>query len=134
VAYASQDQIESAAGGAELLVQIADWDADGVVDAAAITWAQGAADSWINSFAGGPLGSPSLILQMYAADEAVYQLRSKRRALTTDDETKRVDRLAWMQMLAKGQVRAELPAARTSAGAGPVDNRTDARDKLKGFI
>ena len=138
--YATQAQIESAAGGAVKLVQIADWNADGLVDAGAITFAQEAADAWIDSFAAlryaVPIASPSRVVQQFAAQEAVYQLKLSRDAVDEHDDKERELRVEWLKLLSQGKVRPSDPAPAASDAVRAevcVNNREVSREKLKGF-
>jgi phage gp36-like protein len=141
VPYATQSQIQDAAGGAERLVEIADWDNDGAVDAAAIAHGQNAADGWIDSFAAlryaVPIEDPSDTLVRFAAQEAVYQIKLSRGAVTETDETMRKVRLEWLGLLSKGKVRPSDPAPATSDAVRSkviVNTRDVSRANLKGFI
>ena len=51
MAYSTQADLESACGGAERLVQLADWDRDGIPDPPRIADAITKADALIDSFA-----------------------------------------------------------------------------------
>ncbi len=139
--YATQAQIQAAAGGLEKLVQLADWNKDGAVDAEAIAFAQDAADGWINSFAAVryavPIENPTSTLVQFAAAEAVYQLRLSRKALDQHDEEERARRLEWMKLLSAGKVRPSDPAPAKSDAVRSqvvVNDRDVSREKLKGYI
>ncbi len=139
MAYATQTDIERAAGGNARLKELADWDNDGAIDAAAIEQCQKAADGYINSFAAVkyavPVQSPSDTLVQFAAQECVYQLKLNRGALTEKDEDERKVRLDWLKMLSKGQVRPSDPAPPKSDAvrSETVDIRTSWRDELEGY-
>lgn len=138
--YATQTQIQLAAGGAERLVQLADWDNDGVVDAAVIAEAQNAADGWIDSYARSrfatPIASPSSTLVRVAAEEAVYWLRKQRGLITDDHRSDHEERERWCKDLAAGRVRPDepLPAQSTAVRSAWVSNDDNeiSREKLKG--
>ena len=114
MAYASQSDIETAAGGAVRLVELADWDADGVADATAIAAVQAATDGWIDSYAAVryavPVASPTDTLIQVAAEECVYRLRQRRGMASEGDEQRHKEREAWLVHLSKGLVRPSDPA------------------------
>lgn len=138
--YASQSDIETAAGGAARLVELADWDADGTADAAAIAGVQAATDGWIDSYAAlryaVPIESPTATLVQVAADECVYRLRQRRGMVGEADEQRHKEREAWLVHLSKGLVRPSDPAPSKSDAVRSkvvVNNRDVSRCTLKGF-
>lgn len=136
MAYASTQQIQIAAGGAEKLAQLADFDADGMVDAAVIAQAQAEVDGWINSYAAKryavPLSAPSLAVQACAASEVVYWLRTKRSMITEQDVAAKADRTTWLKGLASGHVVPSdpLPAPSTTVRSAWVERDSEATGQL----
>lgn len=142
MAYATQTQIQLAAGGAARLVQAADWDNDGALDTDVLAQAQNAADGWIDSYArlrfATPIAAPSTTLVRIAAEEAVYWLRKQRGMVTDDDRKDHEERERWCKDLAAGRVRPDepLPAESTAVQSAWVDRpETEpvSREGTKGF-
>lgn len=141
MAYATQDMIQMAAGGAERLVQLADWDGDGAIDADVIAAAQAAADGWIDSYLrthyATPIASPTETLRRMSAAECVYWMRCSRGMQLGDHDVEgrklRTDQLLLMQQ------RKLLPddpppvASTVAKRAVFVDSDRDvSRENLKG--
>ena len=103
MAYASQSDIETAAGGAVRLVELADWDADGVADATAIAAVQAATDGWIDSYAAVryavPVASPTDTLIQVAAEVRLSAATAARHGLGGDEQRHR--REAWLVHLSR---------------------------------
>lgn len=139
--YATQTQIQLAAGGASRLVELADWDGDGVADADVIAQAQSAADGWIDGYArvrfATPISAPSSSLIRVAAEEAVYWLRKQRNMITDDYRLDHEERERWCKDMASGKVRPDepLPTKSTAVRSAYVsgDERPVSREKLRGF-
>ncbi len=140
--YATQAQIQIAAGGADKLVQLADWDHDGVVDADVLAQAQAAADGWIDGYARSrfatPIAVPSSTLIRVAAEEAVYWMRKQRSMLSEDDRKDHEERERWCKDLSAGRVRPDepLPAQSTAVQSAWVDRPDEqpvSRERLQGF-
>lgn len=140
MAYASQTDIEMAAGGADKLVQLADWDGDGDVDATVIAAAQAYADGLIDSYArrryATPIASPTSTLVAKAAEECIYWMRERRSIRSEDDRVSHDERIAWLRDLSNGLVRPDepLPTKSTAVRSAIVDRSTQdvSRDGLKG--
>ncbi len=140
--YASQTQIQLAAGGAVKLVELADWDDDGAADGDVIAMVQAAADGWIDSYLRArfatPVATPSDTLVRVAAEESVYVLRLRRQMVTELDTEARKQRETWLRDCAKGLVRPDepLPAASTAVKSAWVEDpgRAVSRDGLKGGV
>src|SRR5690349_9639029 len=135
MAYATQAQIELAAGGPARLLQIADWDDDGDVDADVIAWAQLTADSLINAHAqmrfAALLDADDATVDfavMLAANEAVYQLRSNRGQASDKDVADAAARLDLYKAIAAGTIRPAEPAPTksTAVTAEWLDREDDA--------
>lgn len=140
--YATQAQLELAAGGAARLTSLTDWNQDGSGDAAVIAEALAVADGLIDGYARSryatPIANPSDTLRRVAAQEAVYWLRSSRGMASDADRADHEERLEWMRDLATGKVRPDepLPASSTavkSAWVSADSDRAVTRDNLKGF-
>lgn len=138
--YASQAQIEAAAGGADRLVELADWDADGVADPEAIAAVQDEVDGWIDGFASlryaTPIENPTQTLVQTAAAECVYRLRDRRGMVNDRDEARHQERLEWLKLLNSGRVRPSDPApAKSDAVRAKVviNNRDESRENMKGL-
>jgi phage gp36-like protein len=141
--YATQPQIVIACGGQAAFDQLFDYDGDGVADATVIAQAQTAADALINSYLWlryKTVDNPSPVLQMLAADEAVFYARKYRPALgvTPDDVKQQEMRIATLEKMSRGEIRPDDPAP-PSSNAGNravfVDNCSDmSRANSKGSI
>lgn len=142
MAYATQAQIQMAAGGADKFLELADWNGDGSVDTDVIAEAQSRADGWIDGYLvryGTPIEQPSDTLIRLAADEAVYWLRQSRGMLAMYPEAveARKDRERQLEEMRDGKIRPgyPLPAKSTSVVAAVVDNCGPiSREGLKGSI
>jgi len=139
--YATQSDIQNAAGGAARLVELADWDGDGTADAEAIAFAQTAADALIDGSAGllydVPIVDPTNVLVMHAAKECIYQLKFARGMVAEIDAEERDQRIEWLALLRDGKIRPSNPApAKSDAvrSAVVVNNRDVSRENLKGYI
>lgn len=140
MAYTTTADLEAAAGGADRLVQCADWDGDGEVDATVLASAQAAADGLINSHAAKryavPIEEPSDVVVQHAAAEVIYLLRARRGMLTEHDVELKKTRDVWLEALGKGQVRPSdpLPAKSSAVRTSHRSSSRDvAREKLKGY-
>jgi phage gp36-like protein len=140
VPYAEHSHIEMAVGGADRLVQLADWDGDGVADTRVLVAAQVAADSLIDSYArkryATPFAQPSETVRRVAAEECVYWMRQARGMVGPTELEERKVRLAWLESLGKGEVRPEEPAPPKSSAvrtAWHPSTRNMSRRTLKGF-
>jgi phage gp36-like protein len=115
MAYATQEQIQIAAGGAAALLQLADFDNDGVIDADVIARAQVTADGLIDGYLRiryvTPIASPTATLTGLAADEAVYQIRKWRNMANSPENLKeREQRISELEAMGKGIIRPDGPA------------------------
>ncbi len=124
--YASQSAIELAAGGAARLVELGDFNSDGVLDADVLARAQAAADDFINaylkvSYTPAVIAASQSAIRL-AADEAVYQIRRWRGMLTQADETDRKSRERECDDLRKGIRRLDNPSPPPAKRAAFVEN------------
>lgn len=135
MAYATQAQIELAAGGLERLKQIADWDNDGNVDPSAIEWAQLQADALINlhthmRFASLVTSGGAVVnsAQMLAAQEAVFQLRQNRGQVSAEDTDAHARRMEIYREIAAGNLRPADPVPAVSTAPQSVWVEIDSED------
>ncbi len=114
MSYATDADIELAAGGADRLLALADWDNDQVADADVIAKAKVAADGLIDGYLRLRLGvddharvraTPSATLAELAASEAVYWMKSKRNMVGADDIEQRKERERQLKMMNAGSFR-----------------------------
>jgi phage gp36-like protein len=141
MAYATQAQMEIAAGGAARLVELSDWDSDGTADTTVIAQCLAEVDSIINSYAAAkyavPVEDPSVAFQAIAAAEYVYWLTQKRRLVSPEDKEAHDERVAWLVKLSKGQVLPSDPTPTKSSAVKSawVDRASDdvSRSSLEGF-
>lgn len=137
--YATTAQIQVAAGGAVKLVEVFDWDGDGVPDADVIAQLQTEADSWIDSFVGKvaalPIAEPSVQLSALSASEVVYLALDKRRMTTPDDRDGHDRRGKWLASASRSQVvMSPAPTPAPTIRSAWVSRDTDpvSREGLKG--
>lgn len=107
-----------AAGGADRLLSLADWDGDGAIDADVITEAQKRADGWIDGYLRlrfeTPIATPSDTLKRLAADEAVYWMRSSRGMVGEPEMKKREERERELELMRDGKLRPDEPLPKPS--------------------
>ncbi len=143
MSYSSASDVERVAGGAQRLVQLADYDRDGIADAAVIAAAIERADAWINTYAeqsySVPFATVPTHVRELSAQEAVYQLKRDRSMVTEDDRSEHEERERWLMRLAKGEVSPgtdprppKSSHVRGSAFDRPSDKAVS-RDKLRGY-
>jgi len=150
--YSLQADVEQAAGGAKRMIQIADWDSDGVADPVVIANAIAAADALIDSFASKrftvPLNPVPPAIQRCSAELARIMI-VRDRSMLTDDLQRRWEELAgtetgkegWLYRLATGVVTPggdPLPLKHGTMSADSVttelpSDREESRCKLGGY-
>jgi phage gp36-like protein len=130
VAYCTQSDVERAAGGANKLVELADWDPDGTVDAAVLTDAIDASEEWINSYAqrryNVPFSVVPDIIKRTCAEETVYRLKIGREADVERDRMRHEEREEWLDRLSRGFVSVGVdpePAESDAIAPESADNR-----------
>ena len=145
MAYATQQDLEDAAGGAARFLELTDIDDDGAVDAAPVARAQAAAESWIDSFLSSryaplPLAAPTPELRAIAAEETLFRLRQKKPGGASQNELEaHKDRVTQLQAYRSGGLRPDLPGVlRSDAGRARIVTSEDAgaivsRESLKGM-
>lgn len=145
MAYSTQTDVQHAAGGAERLLQLSDWDRDGLSDAAAIAQKIAEADAWINSYVGQkrsvPVASPPDILRLCSAREAVFLMKVDRGMATDDDRVGHSERERWLEGVAAGKISlgVEPAPAPSSANGAEYGEResvdgADTREDYEGFV
>ncbi len=137
--YATESQIQFAAGGPERFRALFDWDGDNVADATVIAEAQARADGWCDGYLrmryATPIATPSDTLIRLAADEAIYWTRSVRNMAGPEDLEKRKERVAEMEAMRDGKLRPDepTPAKSTAVKSVFVENCSPmSRNGLKG--
>lgn len=140
MAYATTDQIKSAAGGEAAYVQLFDWDRDGVADAAQVSDCLRVASGFMDGYFARrfvvPIASPTDTLSGFAAWLTVYEARDRRRMLTDDDEKRHAKALVWLESVARGLIKPSNPEPELGEAVGAVfveDESDVSRENLKGF-
>ncbi len=139
--YATQMQIQIAAGGLNKLLELTDQESSGSINTAVLAEAQGKAVAWIHSqllirFAvpvANLTADGAAIMARLEADETIYQLiyASPMRAIGEFDEAKRKLRMDELQAIATGKMRIDEPSPAPSSAVqaniitrdGPVTRR-----------
>lgn len=132
--YVSQSDLEVSAGGPAKLVELADFDADGAVDAAVIARAISDASEWVDEALTvrytTPITNPASSLVHLVADEAIYRIRKWRNMLTQLDVDDHKERTTALGDYVKGLRRPDNPQPNKPTRAGWVDRNNDAEDEL----
>ena len=141
--YATSTDVQRHAGGAKRLLEISDFDGNGVEDADLVTGALDAAEATINSYARKGYEVPFVVvppsIREMTAGLAVYELKCWRDALTEADIVKQDARIKWLENLAKGLVDPGITPAPPVSGHVASSNterpsaKAVSREKLKGF-
>jgi phage gp36-like protein len=141
--YASLDELQHAAGGAERLLQLTDWNADGEPDIAAVDQALAQADAFLDQYLAlryeVPIAFPSPVLRGYAAEQAIYWLRQSR-GMVGDEENRQLEnRQRQLELMRDGRLRPDepTPTSSTAVVAAFVERDPDtvevSRHTLKGM-
>lgn len=146
MAYSTQTDIELAAGGATRLLELADWDGNGSVDATVIADVQLEADALIDErtrmrFAELKDSTGAVLpwAAKLAAQEAVYRLRLRRGQASDLDERMAVERAERYVAIAEGRARPgePAPAKSTAVKSAFVERDSEgtsvSREGLKGY-
>ncbi len=110
MAYASSDDVQRAAGGAEKLRQLTDLQSSGEVDAVTVTESIEEAESMINSYLQMRFAVPipddkvPKVLRRLCARMAVYILRYDREALSDKEDDRQDSRMEWLEGVRKGEI------------------------------
>jgi phage gp36-like protein len=138
--YASQSDLEQHAGGSARLVELLDWDNDGVLDPGALTAILEEVDSWVDGFVefryDTPLTDAPHVVQLAAA-ECIFRLRQRRGMASENDQTAHAERLRWLEGVRAGEIMParNLPTTSENVRSEAVTNNRDvSRANLKGFI
>lgn len=142
--YSTTTDVQHAAGGAAMLVALADYDGDGTQDAAVITAAIAAADALIDSYANKryavPFAAPvPPAIVALSARLAVYGMRQQRQTLVQADVDQHELDVKWLEALRDGDNVAgiePLPlksALQVDQAGERISTASVGRDKLKGF-
>lgn len=146
MAYVTQADVEHAAGGAAKLIELADHDKDGVIDAAVYTKAVNDAERWIDSFLEGrfadqvPLAEPVPdVIRRVCAQEVVYVLRDGRQAVDQRTQDRHLANEEWLNGVSQGRIGIGLARkAKSTVTAAEVGDRSDVdgaltRSSTEGF-
>lgn len=110
--------------GEDLLLQIADRDHDGEVDAVAVERAGNDADAEINTYLAAryvlPLGVVPEVLKRLAADIMVYRLASTADVATEEQRVRYEDAIKLLLQISKGVVSLGLPTNETPPSSNGV--------------
>lgn len=137
--YTTQQDLDDAAGGADRFRQLADFDGDGVADAAMVARLQAEADGWIDAhlrrFSAADLASlraaPTATIKGLAAAEVIFRMLEKRRTIGDEDLELRKQRAEQLRDMRADELR---PADTKTARARFVDNEDDvSREGTKGM-
>lgn len=141
--YATDADVQLAAGGVERLLQIADHDNDAEIDPGLVDDALAEAEALINSYVRKVRETPVTpvpeILKRMAANIAVYVLKMRRCMLTEGDAMLQDQRVAWLEGLASGKIvlgvnPSPAPSALNCANASErPTSKAVSRENLKGF-
>ena len=106
--YATQADVQAAAGGEERLRQLSDIDRLNAIDASVVASAVTRADTLINSYAKKryaiPFDTVPPIITTMSAEIAVYFMRKDRGTLSDSDRDDQVERVKWLRDLSMGVV------------------------------
>lgn len=140
--YATQSDLELAAGGAKRFVQLTDWDEDQGPDPDVIAAALAFADSKIHEYIANryeiPILNPSVQLRQLAADLAIYWIRSKKGelALTDVNSEEQEQRIRTLEAYRAGTLRPDSPGSLPSTAGRSAIVESEAvltRDKFGGY-
>ena len=141
--YSTFAEVQQKAGGPERLVQLADYDRDGVADPVEVADAVAEADEWIHTFArqrsNVPYDTVPESIRHLSSREAVYILKRRRDTDTDKDERRHLEDLEWLTMLAEGKVSVgtdPLPPKSGHVKGRQTDrpgSKKVSRDKLQGY-
>ena len=141
--YTDRDSVELAAGGAERLTQLTDYDRDGAEDSGVVEAVIADAEALVESYARKvfevPFAPVPPIIKTISTKLAVYFLRERRDSVTDANRLDHEDRLQWLSNLAKGVVDPGISPApggsghnRSSSTARP-SSKAVSRESLKGY-
>jgi len=142
--YAVRADVVNAAGGEARLLQIADWDGDGVEDTGLVDGVLCEMEGFVNSFVRKvfdvPLQAPiPQTIVTITATLTVHELKARRDATTEIDDVHQEQRIKWLENLAAGRVDIGVsppPTASSQNSTRALDRpstKAVSRDNLKGF-
>lgn len=141
--YASNTDLEHAAGGADRLLQLTDWNHDGAPDPTVVAEALAQADAFIDQYLSlryaTPIANPSPVLRGYAAEHAVYWLRQTRGGVSEEENRQLENRQRQLEQMRDGRLRPDDTAPQRSEAVRAVFVERDpdaigfSRNSLKGF-
>lgn len=104
--YSTLADVTLAAGGAAKLIQLADYDGDGVVDAgvvdSAIADADGTIDTYLQKRFATPLAAATPAIRRCSARLAVYEMRTQRQMIDKPDEDRHAKDVEWLEAIRDG--------------------------------
>lgn len=141
MSYASDDDIKLAAGGQSRLIELADWNDDGQVDADVIARAKAAADGVLDghlrlrlsaAYLEALRANPTPTISELAAAEVIYWLKKSKDMISADDVELRKERERQLDLMRDGQFRpADEPRAQRAV---IVENEGEvSRKKTRGM-
>lgn len=137
--YSDLARVTLAAGGADRLVQIADWDGmngsgDPVKIAEVVATAIASVDAVIDSYLGGryqvPIAAPSVLLQDISAAMAVYWMLEKRSTPTEHQIAAQAAREKMLMQMAAGIVKPNNPTPATNASPRVIESGSELARKF----
>lgn len=122
MAYATQqDMIDTQ--GQEAVATVSDRDGDGAIDGTAVTRALDAASDEMDSYLCGRYAVPvtaTPVVKKVCIDMAMYLLAGRAAALTEEMRLRYTDAVAWLKLVAKGDV--SIVGATPPGGGGAGDD------------
>jgi len=107
VSYTTVKEIEIAAGGPRGLIDLADFDKDGIADEVVIRQAQRDADAWIDGYArrlySVPFDPVPSFVKALATSETIYRLKQFIRITSDEDTRLRKEREVTLHSLEMGR-------------------------------
>lgn len=141
--YTNRAEVVNGVGGLERLVQLTDYDNDGLEDAGIVDQAIEDAEGEVNSYArkvfAVPFNPVPPIIKTVARKLAVYNLVSQRSQITETQRLEQEDRIKWLQNLASGKVDPGIAPAPSASGRNRSTStprssaNAGARANFKGF-
>lgn len=122
--YCTEIDVRNAAGGAEALRQLSDWNQDQFPDTLTIGDHIDLVSRWFDTYAVRQYTVPLdetvydlSSLSLLVAEEVVYRLKKHRRMLTNDDRDDHNDVLLWLDNLSRNRVQIPKLASPQAEGA-----------------